>query len=62
VIGEANNGSDAYGVWGKSTSGYAGYFEANVQIIGNLAATGTKPFIQAHPTDPSKEIVYVALE
>jgi hypothetical protein len=62
VIGEANNGSDAYGVWGRSTSGYAGYFEGNVQVIGNLAATGTKPFIQAHPTDPSKEIVYVALE
>lgn len=62
VIGEANNGSDAYGVWGRSTSGYAGYFEGNVQVIGNLAATGTKPFIQAHPTDPSREIVYVALE
>jgi hypothetical protein len=62
VIGEANNGSDAYGVWGKSTSGLAGFFEGNVQVNGNLAATGTKPFIQAHPTDPSKEIVYISLE
>jgi hypothetical protein len=62
VIGEANNGASAYGVWGKSSSGFAGYFEGNVQVEGNLACTGTKPFIQAHPTDPSREIVYVALE
>jgi len=62
VIGEANNGREAYGVWGRSTSGFAGLFDGNVQVNGNLAATGTKPFIQAHPTDPSKEIVYVALE
>jgi hypothetical protein len=62
VIGEANNGSNAYGVWGKSTSGFAGFFSGNVHVEGNLACTGTKPFIQAHPTDPSKEIVYIALE
>jgi hypothetical protein len=68
VIGEANEGGDAYGVWGRSTSGYAGFFdgkvqvEGNVLVNGNLAATGTKPFVQAHPTDPSREIVYVALE
>jgi hypothetical protein len=62
LIGEANNGPDAYGVWGRSTSGYAGFFEGNVQVNGNLAATGIKPFVQAHPTDPSREIVYVALE
>lgn len=29
---------------------------------GNFSATGTKNFVQAHPTDPNKEIVYVALE
>jgi hypothetical protein len=62
VIGEANNGYNAYGVWGVSTDGYAGFFEGNVHVKGNFEATGTKNFVQAHPTDPSREIVYVALE
>ncbi len=29
---------------------------------GNIGATGTKSFIEPHPTDPSKEIRYVSLE
>jgi hypothetical protein len=29
---------------------------------GNIGATGTKPFVEVHPTDPSKLIRYVALE
>jgi hypothetical protein len=37
-------------------------FDGNVQVNGNFSATGTKNFVQAHPTDPGKEIVYVALE
>lgn len=41
--------------------GRAGYFNGNVQINGTLSATA-KNFIQPHPTDPSKEIVYVSLE
>jgi len=40
----------------------AGLFFGNVEVRGNLSATGTKPFVQAHPTDPDKEIVYIALE
>jgi hypothetical protein len=31
-------------------------------INGDLEVTGNKNFIQPHPTDPTKEIVYVALE
>jgi len=37
-------------------------FDGNVQVNGNFSATGTKNFVQAHPTDPTREIVYVALE
>jgi hypothetical protein len=39
VIGEANNGTGAYGVWGKSTSGYAGYFSGRVNALGAVTAT-----------------------
>ncbi len=59
VLGESSNG---IGVHGFSSSGLAGFFDGNVQVNGNFSATGTKNFVQAHPTDPSKEIVYVALE
>jgi hypothetical protein len=45
-----------------TSSGLAGLFEGNVQVNGNFSATGTKNFVQAHPTDPGREIVYVALE
>ena len=31
-------------------------------VTGNLSVAGTKNFVQAHPADPGKEIVYVALE
>ena len=40
----------------------AGQFDGNVQVNGNLSVTGNKAFVQAHPTDPEREIVYVALE
>ncbi len=33
-----------------------------VFAVGNLGATGTKPFVEPHPTDASKVIRYVALE
>ena len=36
VIGEANNSSLAYGIWGKSTLGYAGFFNGNLGYTGNL--------------------------
>lgn len=40
VMGEAHNGEQAYGVWGLSRSGYAGYFEGRVRIVGDLNVTG----------------------
>jgi hypothetical protein len=40
----------------------AGQFIGDVQVNGNLSVTGNKAFVQAHPTDPSREIVYLALE
>jgi hypothetical protein len=33
-----------------------------VDCSGNLTASGTKSFVQAHPTDSTKQIVYVSLE
>jgi len=33
-----------------------------VLSLGNMGATGTKPFLEVHPTDPNKVIRYVALE
>jgi hypothetical protein len=35
---------------------------ARLDVMGDIHATGTKNFVQAHPTDPMKQIVYVALE
>lgn len=34
----------------------------HLHVVGNLLVTGTKSFAHAHPTDPTKEITYVALE
>ncbi len=63
VVGEANNGGSAYGVWGKSTSGYAGYFTGPVYVTGNLGAGGTKPFKIDHPLDPAnKYLMHYAVE
>lgn len=55
VIGQAMNGSSAYGVFGiSSTSGQAGHFLGNVQIIGNLSkSSGT--FKIDHPLDPENK-------
>jgi len=37
-------------------------FTNNLNIVGDLTATGTKSFIQNHPEDPNLEVRYVALE
>ena len=47
-----------YGVRGFSASA-AGW---GVFAAGNLGATGTKSFVNPHPSDPSKEIRFVCLE
>jgi hypothetical protein len=47
-------------------AGYLGYMTGSssygVYSAGNIAATGTKSFLEPHPTDASKEIRYVSLE
>ncbi len=61
VFGQSNSGT---GVFGQSDFGLAGQFVGNVEVHGNFEVTGNfhKAFVQAHPTDPEREIVYIALE
>jgi hypothetical protein len=42
IIGEANNGSRAFGLWGRSDSGFAGFFQGAVEVVGSLTVTGVK--------------------
>jgi len=77
VRGESVNGfgvmgisTNAAGVGGVMTdtqgtilrSGYLANASYAVYAAGDMAATGMKPFIDPHPTDPSKVIRFVALE
>ncbi len=56
IIGEANNGIYAYGIWGKSTSGKAGQFSGDVSVIGTLSkSAGT--FKIDHPLDPENKFL-----
>ncbi len=59
VIGEANNGSVAVGVWGLSSTGYAGLFSGNVNVSGVLSAS-TKNFKIDHPLDPANKYLFHA--
>ena len=61
-----NTSSMAFGVLGAKTCGVygakgntasAGWFDGNVQVVGNLAATGTKPFVIDHPLDPEHKVL-----
>jgi hypothetical protein len=52
---------DGRSVYGESGGAYAGYFWGRVHVRGDLTAS-SKSFIQPHPTDPGKQIVYVCLE
>jgi hypothetical protein len=65
--------TSAAGSWGvigmKLTSptvlgpfGMLGYSHYGVYALGDMGASGAKPFVEPHPTDPSKVIRYVALE
>jgi len=56
VFGEAD-GPQGVGVYGSSSKGFAGHFDGNVDIIGNLTVTGTVSkgggsFKIDHPLDP----------
>jgi hypothetical protein len=52
VHGIADIGTNAYGVFGQSTSGFAGYFSGKVTVTGNLSKGGGS-FIIDHPLDPA---------
>jgi hypothetical protein len=54
VVGEADSGASAYGVWGKSTSGYGGYFDGKVFVNGVLSKAGGS-FKIDHPLDPENK-------
>src|SRR6185312_826811 len=41
---------------------HRGGLNYGVYADGNIGATGTKSFVEPHPTDPTKEIRYVSLE
>lgn len=73
VAGNSTNytGVAAYSVnemglvaWTDNPANYAGFFFGGqgLYIDGDITATGTKNFIQEHPTNPDKAIVYTALE
>ncbi len=69
VLGISNDAGFAVKGTSVNTSGFqaaAGYLGfsniTGVFASGNLTATGTKSFIDPHPTDASKVIAYVALE
>jgi hypothetical protein len=57
VIGEADNGSAAAGVWGLSSGGVAGLFSGNVQITGSISKGGGS-FKIDHPLDPANKYLY----
>ncbi|MBN1423697.1 hypothetical protein JXA88_03990, partial [Candidatus Fermentibacteria bacterium] len=56
VVGIAN-GSAAYGVFGQSDTGYAGYFAGKVHVTGNFTVSGAKSFLIDHPLDPENRIL-----
>lgn len=62
VMGRADTGALAFGVWGRSTNGWAGYFSGDVQVTGALGSTAAG-FLVDHPQDPTGRLLgqaYVA--
>ncbi|WP_276132446.1 hypothetical protein [Polluticoccus soli] len=57
VIGESNNGASAYGIWGISSSGYAGVFSGKV-IVSGLLSKGGGSFQIDHPMDPANKYLF----
>jgi hypothetical protein len=54
VMGVAESGTSAKGVYGYSHSGYAGYFDGNVTILGSISKSGGS-FKIDHPLDPDNK-------
>ncbi len=61
--GVAVYGASVNTIGGTASAGYLG-FSNTIAIVGmgDLSITGTKSFVDPHPTDASKVIAYVALE
>ncbi|MBK9965882.1 MAG: hypothetical protein IPP07_13645 [Holophagales bacterium] len=69
VLGKSSTGRPVQGSRVDATTGLAvttgilGYTASiGVYAFGDMAASGTKSFIEPHPTDASRQIVYVAME
>ncbi len=63
ILAEANNGIEAFAIWGKSTNGEAGHFTGKVVVNGDLDVLGTiskdaGSFKIDHPLDPSNKYLY----
>ncbi len=54
LIGSCNDGAGAFGVWGASSSGYAGNFDGNVDVDGTLSKNAGS-FKIDHPLDPANK-------
>ncbi|MEM2591652.1 MAG: hypothetical protein QXI60_03605 [Thermofilaceae archaeon] len=57
VVGICHRGSIAAGVFGQSSSGYAGYFNGRVRVTGNLEKPGGG-FLIDHPEDPENKYLW----
>ena len=63
IIAEANEGGEAFAIWGKSTNGEAGHFTGRVVVNGDLDILGTLSkdagsFKIDHPLDPANKYLY----
>jgi hypothetical protein len=62
LIGRANSGTEAVGVWGISSSGQAGLFQGDVSVSGTISAA-SKDFKIDHPLEPAdKYLVHASVE
>ena len=57
VFGAADVG---VGIYGWVGSGWAGYFDGNVRVVGGLSVTGAKNFVIDDPRDPANKYLYHA--
>jgi hypothetical protein len=57
-------GPNTYALLATRVSGsdYSFYGNGNAKVTGTLTVTGTKSFVEPHPTDATKEIRFVSLE
>jgi hypothetical protein len=57
IVAVADNGAEAFGVWGRSRQGFAGVFDGRVLVHGDLDVTGAKSAAVAFP-DGSRRRLY----